>query len=150
MADGTEPMPARDPTEPLPQPRPRSRTRPPSADGDRRLWIVAGILALILAFAAGYLVGRGGEQPAQAPVAGSADGETGSVKRRACLKVGRAARRAQAVQAEALANRAALAEATARGDEEGVARLNAELRSLGERFEKIEARFERLAERCGG
>jgi hypothetical protein len=149
VADRTEPMPApRDPTEPLPEPRPRTRTRPPTPDGDRRLWIVAGVLALILAFVAGYLVGRGGGQPAQAPVAGTTDAETGPVKRRACLKAVRTARRAQAVQSRALANRAALVQA--RGDEELVARLNAELETLGQRFDRIEARFERLAERCGG
>lgn len=137
----------REPTQPLPQPGAR-RARP-APEGDRRLWIVAGILALVLAFVAGYLVGRGGAEPAPAEQANAVEDGATTVRKRACVKAVAAGRRAQKVQARALANRAALAEATARGDEEVIARLNAELSTLGDRFEKVEARFEKLAERCG-
>ena len=60
----TEPLPARGGTQPMPPgQRPRSQAR------DRRLWIVAGVLALVLVAFAGFLVGRSqapGKQATQA------------------------------------------------------------------------------------
>jgi hypothetical protein len=146
----TEPMPPsgeRRSTQPLPAETPRSRTAPEA--GDRRLWLVAGGLALILAFVAGYLVGRGaGEEPVTGPAKEQANGQ-GPIKKQVCVQAVRANQKAVAIQERAVASLGALVKATAEGDDSLMAALNAELEGLSERFDRVSTRANRLSERCG-
>jgi hypothetical protein len=156
--DQTDPMLGpRSSTEPLPETA-RGSTQPlpvrGSPEGDRRLWFVAAVLALVLAFVAGYLVGRGGSEGRETKAAGqetteSEKDQAGGGRRKACAKAVTVAQKALALQGRALANRAALAEATAAGDEELAALLNAELQTIGEDFDRVEARLDKLTARCG-
>jgi hypothetical protein len=107
------------------------------------------VLALILAFGAGFLVGRGQrEEPGPAPGQKQADGQ-GPIKRQVCAKAVRAAQKTVAIQERAVASLGALVRATAEGDDSLMVALNAELQRLSERFEKVKKRAEGLAERCG-
>ena len=145
---------SRHPTEPLPAPRSRSGSteplpsggRPPSGARDRRLWIVAGILALVLAGFVGFLIGRG---QAPGPKANRGPEPVGG-PRRACAAALELADRGIAVQQRALANRAALAEAVAVGDTDLIARLDEEFDLVSRRLDKIEAHMRKFAKRCRG
>lgn len=101
---------------------------------------------MILAFVAGFLVGRGqGEEPAPNKQAT----EQGPVRKQACLQAVKANQKAVAIQERAVASFGALVQATAQGDDSLMAALNTELEGLSERFEKVEKRADRLSERCG-
>jgi hypothetical protein len=139
-------------TQPLPTGT--SSTEPLAAGGgpterDRRLWLVAGILALVLVFFVGFLVGR-----AQAPDPGGGgtqqrQSDGGRITdRQACGRAVKLLEKAVALNLRALANRAALAEATAEGDTEVIAGLQEEIRLISRRFERTEKRAERFADRC--
>lgn len=146
----TEPMPPsaeRRSTQPLPAETLRSRSGPEAPD--RRLWLVAGGLALILAFVAGYLVGRGaGGEPVTGPAKEQANGQ-GPIKKQVCVQAVRANQKAVAIQERAVASLGALVKATAEGDDSLMAALNAELEGLSDRFERVRKRANRLSERCG-
>jgi hypothetical protein len=134
-------------TQPLPAEPLRSRTAPEARD--RRLWLVAGGLALILAFVAGYLVGRGAnEEPMTGPAKEQVNGQ-GPIKKQVCVQAVRANQKAVAIQERAVASFGALVKATAEGDDSLMAALNAELEGLSERFERVRKRANRLSERCG-
>jgi hypothetical protein len=134
-------------TQPLPAETLRSRTAPEARD--RRLWLVAGGLALILAFVAGYLVGRGAnEEPVTGTAKEQANGQ-GQIKKQVCVQAVRANQKAVAIQERAVASFGALVKATAEGDDSLMAALNAELEGLSERFERVRKRANRLSERCG-
>jgi hypothetical protein len=155
LGQSTEPMPPSGgrSTEPLPE-ESRSTSglpaghRPAPDARDRRLWLIAGVLALILAFGAGFLVGRGQGEPGQAPGQKQADGQ-GPIKKQVCAKAVRAAQKAVAIQERAVASLGALVRATAEGDDSLMVALNSELQRLSERFEKVDKRAKGLAERCG-
>lgn len=140
---GTEPLPARTPesTEPLAA---GHRPRPP--DRQRQLWLVAGVLALALAFFAGFLVGR--EQAPEPPQRAGPEAVAG--RRAACGRALNLADRGLRVLQRALANRVALSQATARGDTDLIARFQQELELLSGRFDKIEPQLEKSTERCRG
>jgi hypothetical protein len=105
------------------------------------LWLVAGGLALVLAFVAGFLVGKGqGEAPAE---------PQGPTDSNVCVKAIKANQRAVALQDRAVATLGALVKATGDGDDAAVAALNEELQTLSTRTEKARGRADRLAERCG-
>jgi hypothetical protein len=134
-------------TQPLPAETLRSRSAPEAPD--RRLWLVAGGLALILAFVAGYLVGRGaGGEPVTGPAKEQANGQ-GPIKKRVCVQAVRANQKAVAIQERAVASLGALVKATAEGDDSLMAALNAKLEGLSDRFERVRKRANRLSERCG-
>jgi hypothetical protein len=140
---GTEPLPATKPesTEPI-----SAGHRPGLPDRQRQLWLVAGVLALVLAFFVGFLVGR---EQAPAPEQQQAvDMVTG--RRVACARALNLADRGLRVLQRALANRVALAQATARGDTDLIGRFQEELDLLSTRFDKVEPRLERATERCRG
>jgi hypothetical protein len=110
---------------------------------------VAGGLALILAFVAGYLVGRGaGEETVTGPAKEQANSQ-GPIKRQICVRAVRANEKAVAIQERAVASLGALVRATAEGDGSLMAALNAELEGLSERFDNVRKRANRLSERCG-
>jgi hypothetical protein len=154
----TEPMPptgGRRSTEPLTASESRSTVglpaghRPAPDARDRRLWLIAGVLALILAFGAGFLVGRGqGEEPGETPGQKQADGQ-GPIKKQVCAKAVKAGQKTVTIQERAVASLGALVRATAEGDDSLMVALNAELQRLSGRFEKVNERAEGLAERCG-
>jgi hypothetical protein len=140
---GTEPLPASTPesTEPMAAGR-----RPGPPDRQRQLWLVAGVLALVLAFFVGFLVGR-----EQAPEPAQREGpEAVTGRRAACGRALNLADRGLRVLQRALANRVALAQATARGDADLSARFQEELELLSNRFDRIEPRLEKATGRCRG
>jgi hypothetical protein len=143
----------REPTEPIPAGERRGSTEPlepaPGADDarQRRLWLIAGILALILLFFVGFLVGR--EQgPGSAERAQDVEPPRGP--RLACGRALDLADRTNRLLQRAVANRGALGRATVRGDTDTAAQLQAEFESVSMQYDRVEARLERLTERCRG
>ena len=131
---------------------PAASTEPLAAGGaptgtDRRLWVIAGVLGLVLLFFIGFLVGRGLGSDEGTGVKSSAT-PVKITSRQACGVALTLAEKALALQQRALANRAAAAQATADGDAELIGRLNAELEGLSQRLDKVERRLERTADRC--
>jgi hypothetical protein len=131
-----------------------SSTEPLAAGGgptdrDRRLWLVAAILALVLVFFVGFLVGRAQAPDPDEGKTQQAGPDGGRITdRQACGKAVDLLEKAVALNLRALANRAALAEATAEGDTEVVAGLQEEIRLISQRFERTEDRAKRFADRC--
>jgi hypothetical protein len=144
----------REPTEPIPAGERRGSTEPlepaPGADEarQRRLWLIAGILALILLFFVGFLVGR--EQGSGSGERRAQDVEPLRGPRLACARALDLADRTNRLLQRAVANRGALGRATVRGDTDTAAQLQAEFESVSTQYDRVEARLERLTERCRG
>jgi hypothetical protein len=144
----------REPTEPILPRKRRGSTEPleaapgPEDARRRRLWLAAGILALALAFFVGFLVGR--EQEAEPTVPRSSQAETVKGPRAACARALEVADRGNRLLRRAVATQGAISEATVRGDTETAASLRDELESLSGRYDRAEARLERLTDRCRG
>jgi hypothetical protein len=144
----------REPTEPI-RPSERRRSTEPleAAPGpvdarQRRLWLAAGILALALAFFVGFLVGR--EQGAEPAERRASEVEAVKGPRVACARALKVADRGNRLLQQAVATQGAISEATVRGDTETAAGLRDELESLSQRYDRAEARLERLTDRCRG
>jgi hypothetical protein len=144
----------REPTEPIPAGERRGSTEPlgpapgPDHTRQRRLWLVAGVLALILVFFVGFLVGR--EQGSGSAKQQARDVEPVKGPRVACARALDLADRANRLLQRTVANRGALARATVSGDTDTAAQLQAEFESVSRQYERAEARLERLTERCRG
>lgn len=139
-------------TEELPPARPGGGTEPLSAGSSRprtsrpakRLpiaWLVVGLLAVLLVFFLGYLVGRSGRAAPEEP--GPASGKT-----RACVRAATLSARVTRLHRQALANRAAFARALGQGDEVEVAALDTQLRELSSRIGETSTKARRALERC--
>jgi hypothetical protein len=144
----------KEPTEPIPAGERRGSTEPlESAPGpddarQRRLWLIAGILALVLMFFVGFLVGR--EQGSAPAGPQTQDLERLRGPRLACARALRVADRANRLLQRAVANRGAFTQATVGGDEETVSQLQKEFESVSNQYDRVEARLERLTDRCRG
>lgn len=106
-----------------------------------RAFAVAGVVALVLALGAGFLIGRalgGDEAPAETAAAG----------RGGCGKALTLSLQMVELQKQALVNRTQAAQAAALGDEGQVRELNSGLDALAPTIQRTEAELAEAVEKC--
>jgi hypothetical protein len=104
-------------------------------------WLVVGLLAALVVFFVGFLVGRAAEdEPATAGPAGG----------KLCRRAANLSNRLTTLHREALANRVDYTRALTQGDQEELQALNKALAGMANQVDELRGKAVRALDRCRG